>query len=389
MPTVVHLTASTFFGGPERQLCGLARSLPGGYQSVFLSFAEGGRCRAFLGEVRRLRFKAVALTHDTPWLRKAIREVEAELRRVAADVLCCHGYKANLLGRLAARRCAIPAVAVSRGWTGASLKVRLYEMLDRLCLRRMDRVVCVSEGQAAKVRRVGVPAANVTVIRNAVSEERFANPDPTYRLRLAALFPRPKTRIVGAAGRLSPEKGFDVLVAAARPLVREDPSLGFVLFGDGPLWDRLARQIDDAGLTHHFVLTGFRDDLDRYLPFLDLLVLSSHTEGLPNVVLEAFAAAVPVVATAVGGTPEVVEDGKSGYLVAPGDAHGLAGRIRDALTSEPRRKAMGLWGRRRVQEAFSFAAQSRQYQRLFEDLLGVPAPRPALHSVHDLLQRVG
>jgi glycosyltransferase involved in cell wall biosynthesis len=389
MPTVVHLTASTFFGGPERQLCGLAGSLPDHYRSVIMSFAEGGRCRAFLDEVDRHGFEAVALTHDTPRLGKAVREVETHLRRVRADVLCCHGYKADLLGRLAARRCSIPAVAVARGWTGANLKVRLYEMLDRFCLRRMDRVVCVSEGQAAKVCRVGVPAANVVVIRNAINKERFENPDPAYRAHLKAFFAPPKKRIIGAAGRLSPEKGFEVLLQAARLLVQEDPGLGFILFGDGPLRHRLARQIEDARLPGHFVLAGFRDDLDWFFPFLDLLILPSHTEGLPNVVLEAFAAAVPVVATAVGGTPEVVEDGKSGYLVPPRDATALAGRIRDALASETERKAMGLWGRCRVREEFSFEAQSRQYQRFFEDLLGLPKAGPAPKASEGLLQRVG
>src|SRR5437764_1364928 len=98
---VVHLTASTFHGGPERQMLGLARSLPEGDESVFLSFAEGGRCRPFLAAARREGFEAVGLTHDTPRFRAAVREVAGHLRRLGADLLCCHGYKADLLGRRA------------------------------------------------------------------------------------------------------------------------------------------------------------------------------------------------------------------------------------------------------------------------------------------------
>src|SRR5437588_3553437 len=98
---VVHLTASTFFGGPERQMLGLALQLPTPYHTVFISFAEGGRCRAFLEEVRRHGFEAVALVNDTPHFRAAVRELAERLRGVRADVLCCHGYKADLLGRLA------------------------------------------------------------------------------------------------------------------------------------------------------------------------------------------------------------------------------------------------------------------------------------------------
>ncbi len=356
-------------------MAGLARSLSPGYRSVFLCFPEGGRCRAFLDVVRAEGHEAIGLNHDTPHLRAAIAELADHLARLEADVLCCHGYKADLLGLPAARRQGVPVVAVSRGWTGASFKVRLYETLDRLCLRWMDRVVCVSRGQAVKVFRTGVPAGRVVVIRNAVRAERFAGISLAGHARLQDFFPEPRRRIVGAAGRLSPEKGFDLLVRAAQPLVRADPSLGFILFGDGPLRGKLAGRIAAAGLDRQFILAGFRADLDALLPFLDLLVLPSYTEGLPNVVLEASAAGVPVVATAVGGTPEVVEDGVTGYLVPPGNVTALRDRIADALASEARRKAMGLRGRKWVREHFSFAAQARQYHEFFDDLLA-PARSP-------------
>ncbi len=380
---VVHLTASTFHGGPERQMLGLARALPRSVRSVYLSFAEGGRCRPFLGAARQQGCEAVALANDTPRLRAAVAEVRGHLERLRADVLLCHGYKANVLGRLAARGCRVPAVAVSRGWTGECLKVRLYERLDRLHLRWMDRVVCVSEAQAAKVRRCRVRPERLRVIHNAVDPERFAGPDSRYRTKLARYFRQPRSAVVGAAGRLSPEKGFEVLVAAAERVLRRDPSVGFVLFGEGPCRERLVRQIKAAGLSGAFALSGFRADLDQFLPHLDLLVLPSYTEGLPNVVLEACAAGVPVVATAAGGTPEVVEDGVNGYLVPTGDAERLADRIGAVLTADDRGEALGFEGRQRVLERFTFAAQARQYLKLFEELCGArpsgasPAAPPA------------
>jgi glycosyltransferase involved in cell wall biosynthesis len=369
MRTIVHLTASTFFGGPERQMCGLARSLPHDYRTVFILFSEGGRYQAFLGEARNQGFEAVALENDTPYLHAAVRELEGHLQRVGADILCCHGYKADLIGRAAARRRQLPVVGVSRGWTGASLKLRLYETVDRLSLRWMDRVVCVSEGQANKVRQAGVPSRRVVVIRNAIFSDRFDRIDAAYQERLRGMFPDPPRCIVGAAGRLSPEKGFDLLIQAAERIVGADPSVGFVLFGEGHMRSKLAAQIAAAKLTNRFILAGFRSDLDGFMPFLDLLVLPSYTEGLPNVVLEAFAAGVPVVATAVGGTPEVIEEGVSGYLIPPGDADILHDRIRAVLASEERRQTMGRRARQRVREHFSFEAQSDQYQRFFDNLV--------------------
>lgn len=374
---IVHLTASTFYGGPERQILGLARALAEDRTAV-LSFAEGGRCRAFLTEARRQGVEAAALEHDTPRVGAAVGDLTRRLR--SADILLCHGYKANVLGRLAARRAGVPAVAVSRGWTGESWRVRLYEAIDRVHLRWMDQVVCVSEAQAVKARRAGARPAQTRVIYNAVDPERFYDLDALYRAKLLRYFRVAPRRIVGAAGRLSPEKGFDVLIRAAERVVRRDPSVGFVVFGEGACRDSLRRQIREAGLAGSFILGGFRRDLDRYLPFFDLLALPSHTEGMPNVVLEAFSAGVPVVATAVGGAPEVVEDGLSGFLVPAGDHATLGDRLCAALETDERLRDMGMHGRERVHDQFTFAVQARQYRRLFEELKGVPTGKEDLLS---------
>jgi glycosyltransferase involved in cell wall biosynthesis len=373
---IVHLTASPFFGGPERQMVGLARSLPPPFRTSFLSFPERGLCRPFLDEARRQRFDAAALESNAPNLWAAARELSQRLHELRADILCCHGYKADLVGILARRQHRLPLIAVSRGWTAATWRVRLYEWLDRRCLRHMDAVVCVSDGQASKVRRAGVAEARLHVIRNAIHTARFSTPRAPERGFLQSFFRKPRTLLIGAAGRLSPEKGFDLLVEAAATVVRSNPDAGFVLFGDGPLRDRLAAQIARRRLQNHFILAGFRDDLDRWLASLDVMVLPSYTEGLPNVVLEAFAAGVPVVATAVGGTPEVVDDGASGYLVPPGQPAPLAERILALLGDASMRSRMGEHGRRRVSTGFTFAAQARAYGQLFEAL--APSARPAL-----------
>jgi len=361
---VVHLTASTLFGGPERQMLGLAEHLPPEYRTTFVSFREGGRCADFLQTVAVKGFEAVALEHDTPHLRASTRELTGLLALRGADVLLCHGYKANLIGRLAARRAGIPVVGVSRGWTWENLKVRAYEAIDRLHLRFLDHVVCVSDGQAAKVRRTGVPLRTISVIRNSARLDAFANPDPTFAVQLRSYFPREVSRIVVAAGRLSPEKGFAVLVEAAARV----PEAGFVLFGEGPERAALEARVAGFGIGERFRLAGFTRELDKLLPWAHVLAQSSFTEGLPNVVLEASAAGVPVVATAVGGTPEALADGETGYLVPAGDAGTLAARVTQLLGDEALRRRMGERGRVRMRELFSFEAQAAAYGRLFAAL---------------------
>ncbi|MBA4062202.1 MAG: glycosyl transferase family 1 [Isosphaera sp.] len=387
---LVHLTASTFFGGPERQMLGLAAAMPRHVRTTFLSFPEGGRGDAFLDVVRSHGFPALPLPADFPRVRAAVRGLTDLLREVGCDTLLCHGYKAHILGRVAARRLGVPAVAVSRGWTGETRKVKVYEWLDRRHLRLMDHVVCVSDGQAEKVRRwCGVPAARMSVIRNSARLAAFEARDPDARGRLLDFFPSDSgvSQVVLAAGRLSPEKGFGVLVEAAAAVCREHPDAGVVLFGEGVLRPELERHADRLGLGGRFVMPGFRTDLDVLIGAADVVVLPSFTEGLPNVALEASAAGVPVVATAVGGTPEAVADGDSGYLVPPGQPGPIAARVGELLRDPVLRAKFGAAGRDRMRTGFTFAAQAAAYLRLIaavtrRDGDAVPvAVRPSVEHV--------
>ncbi len=372
---LVHLTASTFFGGPERQMLGLACAMPDGVRTTFATFPEGGRGGAFLGEVRKHGFQTVALKADFPKAFAAVREVAELVRATACDVLICHGYKAHILGRLAARRAGVPAVAVSRGWTGETRKVKLYEWLDRRHLRFMDHVVCVSDGQAAKVRNwCRVPARRLSVIRNSARLGAFENADPKARERLLGFFAGDSavSQVVLGAGRFSPEKGFGVLVEAAAAVCRDNPRAGVVLFGEGPLRGELEAQVAKLGLTGRVVLPGFRTDLDALIGGADVVVLPSYTEGLPNVALEASAAGVPVVATAVGGTPEAVADGTSGFLVPPGEPARIAAKVTELLRDPDLCARFGAAGRARMREQFTFDAQAKAYLQLIDTLRSAP-----------------
>ena len=372
--TVVHLTASTFFGGPERQMLGLADALPSSVRTAFVSFPEGDRCAPFLDVVRDRGYDAVALKTDFPRLVAVTTELTATLRDLGCEVLLCHGYKANLLGRIAARRVGVPAVAVSRGWTWQDRRVRLYEWLDRRHLRLMDHVVAVSEGQAERVRKwCGVPVARTAVIRNSARLGTFSTTEPA-RDRLLGFFPRDSrvSRVVVAAGRLSPEKGFAVLIDAAVTVLSADREAGVVIFGEGVLRPELEGLVRARGLDGRVVLAGFRDDLDALLAAADVVTLPSFTEGLPNVALEASAAGVPVVATAVGGTPEVIADGETGYLVPSGRPDELAARLLRLLRDEELRTTLGDAGRARMQRLFTFEAQAAAYLDLFARLRSSP-----------------
>lgn len=369
----MHLTSSRFYGGPERQMHGLAEALRPHVDTAFASFSETGLNKSFLELVATDGFTAISLRNDTPRLMAACREVADLIKQRKINVLFCHGYKAGLVGWFAARKAGIPVIAVSRGWTAENWKVRLYERLDRFMLRRMYRVVCVSRAQADKVRAAGVKPERIEVIYNAIDAERFLKVDPANRARLIDFFQIDQREgirfVVGAAGRLSPEKGFDLLLEAAQQILAQRTDVGFVLFGEGPLRDALQSQIERLNIAERFVLAGFTTQLDQWMPHFDLFVQSSHSEGLPNVILESLAAGVPVAATDVGGTREIIDPELNCPLIPAGSVKELYSAILRAIT-KPLQCEQRLALRGHVAQRFDFAVQAARYKDLANGALG-------------------
>src|SRR5262249_1989441 len=152
---LVHLTSSIFYGGPDPQTLGMADAWQPGHDVLFISFAEAGRCQPFLTEARRRGYDAIRLTFDTPRLLAAARELSARLREIRPDVVFCHTYKANLVGRPVCRTLGVRVVAVSRAWTGEAFKVRMYDRLARFLLKRFAPVVAGSHGEPGAERGGG------------------------------------------------------------------------------------------------------------------------------------------------------------------------------------------------------------------------------------------
>lgn len=364
---VVQLMASPFFGGPERQMLGLARALRPGVETLFLTFAEGGKAQPLLDEVGRAGLVGEMLMNNFPAISRCAKEIADRLTSWKADVLCTSGYKPDIIGWLASRRSEVPQVIVSHGWTAATWKVRMYEAIDRFVHKKADAVVSVSEGQAAKVAAAGVAAERMTTIVNAVGSDAFAAADPAYAEALRGMFSWSPRWIIGAAGRLSPEKGMDTLVEAAAILGRTHRETGIVIFGEGPMRSDLENRIEQQDLKKRVVLAGFRGDVGKFLPHLDVGVLPSNSEGLPVILLEMLAAGRPVVATAVGGIPEVIADGATGWLVSAGQPEALAKQLRAVLDDESRGR-IGEAGRAVVRERFGVERQAEAYRELFENV---------------------
>jgi glycosyltransferase involved in cell wall biosynthesis len=241
-------------------------------------------------------------------------------------------------------------------------------MLDRIFLRLASAVVAVSEGQRQKILACGVCPDKVRVIHNAIDLATYPGPaEKSVRVELGI----PQDAIlVATAGRLSPEKNHLGLVEAARLVLAKMPDVYFVVFGEGFLRPTLEKAVADAGIVNRFLLPGFRSDVRSLLHEIDIFVLPSHTEGLPNVILEAFACRKPVVATRVGGTPEVVRDGVNGFLAPEGDMEGLGEAVLTLAGDAELRKQMGMDGFLSVGDEFGFERQTNFYIDLYRTVGG-------------------
>ncbi|TVM33456.1 glycosyltransferase [Oceanidesulfovibrio marinus] len=366
-PSILHLRASNFIGGPERQILEHFRHASGnGFRLILGTFpGNGGPCplasrAADSGYAMQTIHSKFAFDPSVlPRIRTIIRQENVKL-------LVTHGYKPNVLGRIAGWLTGTPTIAVSRGWTWESRRIRLYESVDKLFLRFADHVVAVSDGQRSKLLDLGVRKDKITTIRNGIALDTIPAPSPES---LHTLLELPEEAvIIASAGRLSPEKNHIGLVEAARHVCSANPDAYFVVFGEGALRPAIEKRIQDVGLQDRFLLPGFRPDLLATLHHIDIFALPSHTEGLPNVVLEAFACRKPAVVTRVGGCPEVVCHKENGFVVEPNDMEGLAKHILELANDPELRERMGAHGYARVQRDFSFDGQTRQWMNLLHAL---------------------
>src|SRR5262249_3077047 len=213
----------------------------------------------------------------------------------------------------------------------------------------------------------GCPPERIATVHNAIEVPAAGPVDAgavRRDLRLHADGP-----VAAVVGRLSPEKGHDYFVKAMIEVARGVPGLQGLIVGDGPEEQRLRAKVRAMGLGALIRFTGYRRDVDRIYPAIDVLVVPSLSEGLPMVVLEAMAYGRPVVGTRVGGIPEAVEDGVTGLVVPPADAGTLAGAVRTLLLDPVLCQAMGKAGQARVERRFSVRARAARVLSLYEDIV--------------------
>ena len=370
-PLVLHVrVVSETGGGPEKTILDSPRYLRQfGYRSkcAYMHPPGDGSLERLAARARLAEAPLVSLPDRGPWDWRVVAALVRRCRDEDVRIWHGHDYKSNALGLWVRLFHPLRLVTTVHGWVQRTWRTPLYYRIDRWSLRHYDAVVCVSEDLYAQCRAGGVPGSRCHLIPNGVDAAAFRRIRDRETAR-AAWNGSPTEFLLGAAGRLSAEKGFDVLIRAVAELVRREVPVSLWIAGEGkarPALERLIRQLE---LGQRVRLLGHLSDLKPFYQALDVFVLSSMREGMPNVVLEAMALEVPVVATRVAGVPSLISHGENGLLVDIGSVDQLTSALQRAFTEPESRAVWGRAGRRTVETSYSFAGRMRRMVAVYQQL---------------------
>ena len=325
------------------------------------AFVAAARAAGIEVEVIRERFR-----FDT--------RVVGQLQRIAAlrapDVIETHMIKSHFLVKMSGLGRRLPWVAYHHGYTTTDLKMRFYNQLNRWSLPSAARVITVCEPFARQLATAGVERERISVRHNSISPPAPVGPGEAEALR-RALGVGEGERVILSVGRLSREKGHLELVEALGVLRRRlnpESGLKLVIVGEGPERVRLERKASAVGVADQIVFAGQTDDVRPFYAMADVLALPSNSEGSPLVLREAMAAGLPVVATRVGGVPEIAVAGESALLVAPRDPAGMAAALDRVLSDEGLARGLAASASARGADHFSPEAQIRSLVKIYQGL---------------------
>ena len=365
----IHVTALTSGLDPARYDSRLATGLPGRHEGDMSYLSEAaGVAPVLLPEMGR----EVAPLADLATLARLVRL----MRQFRPHIVHTHTAKAGAVGRMAARLSGVPVVVhtfhghVFHAYFGR-LQSRLAVRTERMLAGLSDRLITLSERLRREIAGFGVaPSEKIEVIPLGFDLAPFA-PEAGWRrgqLR-AELGLAPDDWLIGSVGRLVPVKNHALLLQAAQALRQAGRRAHFVIVGDGELRPSLEAQARALGLEQAVSFTGWRRDLPPVYADLDVLVNTSRNEGTPVAVIEAMAAGVPVIATAVGGVPDVVADGATGTLVPEGDAEALARALAERLDQPEAARRMAEAARVEVLQRYSMKQLLCNVDGLYQRLL--------------------
>ena len=370
---LLQVIGAAIVGGMETYVLRLLQHLPrAGFNVVCLCVCEG----RFTSQLRDIgcTVHITPISEDPDW--QSIQLGVGLILAEEIDIIHAHLPNANSLAGILSKLTATPMLA--------TIHSRYLGMRDFEVHKLMQtHIHVVAKTAYFHALSLGVPSDKLRFIANGVDTEIFrpsAKSDYLHSIVNIA----PDTPLIGYIGRLSSEKGPEVFIEVAGKVHKKQANCHFVLVGEGPMREKLERDIDNLGLRDRIHLAGLQSDMSRVYPSLDLAVSTSYSEGMPLALIEAMASGIPVVATNVGGVSDIVEVGCTGFLHSVGDLDGLANSIATLMFDESMRKAMGKSACKRVKEKFELKECVRQTSELLRSLTHTDSHRESRVSMMDV-----
>jgi glycosyltransferase involved in cell wall biosynthesis len=373
LPVILHVrVVSGTGGGPEKTILNSPRFLtPLGYEA-YCAYMRPPRDNGFekiAARAAELGAPLIEIDDRGPLDLRVVTQLRRICRQKKVAIWHGHDYKSNALGLLLRRFHPMKLVTTVHGWVKFTRRTPLYYSIDRFAMRYYDRVIAVSDDLFDRCLTAGIRPERCQVIKNAIDCQQYQRTQSIAEGKRQLGIPADRF-LIGAVGRLSAEKGFPLLIRAVDRMIRAGYDVALVIVGEGDDQAALADQVSRLDQAERIQLLGYRAEMLPIYEALDCFALSSLREGLPNVLLEAMALGVPVVATRTAGVPSVITEGETGLLVDPGDENTLYEKLQSLQTDQSLQAKIGSAGQTLIARDFSFQRRMERIAEVYNNVLG-------------------
>lgn len=365
---ILQIIATLDIGGAERQLVELVKRLDKNkYNVTVCCITRGGPMEENL---KKLGIEYHLLHKRFKFDFTVIFKLTRLIRQKKIDLVHTWNFTANAWGRLCAWVAGVPIIIASEHGTFSPVLKRQI-LVDKLLSKCTDKIITVSNNFKECIERIEkIPHEKIIAIHNGIDINEFGTSVNNANLKNELKIDK-ECPVVGIVARLDPLKDHESFLRAAEYIIKKMPEVRFLIVGDGELRGKLESLAKEVGLSKKVIFTGFRRDITNILSIINVFVLCSISEALGIAVLEAMASSKPVVATNVGGIPEVVKDEETGILVPPGNPEALAESITRLLKNKEEARRIGLAGRRRVEKYFDIKLKVKKVEEIYDKLINL------------------
>jgi glycosyltransferase involved in cell wall biosynthesis len=358
---IAVLATVTDFGGAEKVVLSLINNIDNeSFELVPIIFTipsmQDNIFFKHLDKTRKKYHRIFVNGYRIKYLNPLVNIIEAYtlLKKHKFDLIHSHGYRADVIGVLLSKAMGLPLISTCHGFISNDHHLTIYNRLDRFMLRFARKIIAVSNGIRNQLIRSGIEGTRVLTIQNAVNVS-FSSETITInrQARRQACNLAEKDFVVGYVGRLSEEKGVGYLLEAISMLKESEVPVKLLVIGDGPQKKTLEDFVKGKSIEHVVFFAGFQNEIETWLPAMDVFVLPSLTEGTPMSLLEAMALGIPVVASSVGGVPQVVDSEENGILVSPGKPQDIEQAIQRLFKNEDLRKRFSEEAQKKIKEKYN------------------------------------